>query len=78
MIGRKKAENDVDHRGSGQNTETYRRESLYFSFSLAVLLFSRKLPPIWSTLIYISCDELLSFANFSENEQHQIASDLQS
>ena len=37
MIGRKKAENDVDHRGSGQNTETYRRESLYFSFSLAVL-----------------------------------------
>ena len=38
----------------------------------------KSIAPNWSTMIHISCDELLSLINFPEDEQHRIASNLQS
>ena len=45
---------------------------------LDVLLFLSVSPQNWSTVTYISCDEVMSFINFSENEYYQIALHLQS
>ena len=45
---------------------------LLLLYNCFVLLFSSALLSNWLTVIYNSCQKIVEFVNFPENEQHQI------